>query len=392
MKNDFDHINSETSLYTNKIFDVGIAGGGLAGLSLSILCNKAGYNSIVLEKEKYPFHKVCGEYISFESWDFLEELGIPLSEMNLPVIRKLLVSAPNGKFLEHSLPLGGFGISRYKLDALLASVAEKRGALVLENTKAQDIHFADDLFSIQFSGNNVRCKTAIGAFGKRSAIDVYWKRKFIRQNKGRLQNYIGVKYHIKMDWPDELIALHNFKNGYCGISKIEDKKYCHCYLTTANNLNRCGNDIKRMEQEILQQNPFLKKIFLESSFLFENPVTIAQISFAAKTQVENHVLLTGDAAGMIAPLCGNGMSMALHSSRILFPVIRSFLQGKINRKQMEMEYQKQWKKIFSKRLTTGRTIQRFFGSPLLSNIMISCLKPFPGILNKLISSTHGKPF
>jgi flavin-dependent dehydrogenase len=392
MKNDFDHINPETSLNTNKIFDVGIAGGGLAGLSLSILCNKAGYNSIVIEKEKYPFHKVCGEYISFESWDFLEELGIPLSEMNLPVIRKFLVSAPNGKFLEHNLPLGGFGISRYKLDAMLASVAEKKGVAILENTKVQDIRFANDLFSIQCATNNIRCKAAIGAFGKRSAIDVLWKRKFIRHNSGKLHNYIGVKYHLKMDWPDDLIALHNFKNGYCGISKIEDQKCCLCYLTTASNLKYCGNDIKRMEQEILQQNPFLKKIFFESSFLFENPVTIAQISFATKTQVENHVLLAGDAAGMIAPLCGNGMSMALHSSHILFPVIRSFLEEKISRKQMEMEYQKQWKKIFSKRLTIGRTIQRFFGSPLLSNLMISSLKPFPGILNKLISSTHGKPF
>src|SRR5687768_3157492 len=103
-------------------YDVAIIGGGLAGLTLSIQCAKAGYRSIVFEKEKYPFHKVCGEYISFEAWDFLERLGVPLAEMNLPVIRKLLLSAPNGKILEQKLPLGGFGISRYKLDSLLADI------------------------------------------------------------------------------------------------------------------------------------------------------------------------------------------------------------------------------------------------------------------------------
>src|SRR5689334_21885210 len=108
-------------------YDIAIAGGGLAGLTLSIQAAKKGYRVILFEKEKYPFHKVCGEYISLESWDFMEELGLPLSEMNLPVIRKLIVSAPNGKTLEHMLPLGGFGISRYKLDAMLASVAEKNG-------------------------------------------------------------------------------------------------------------------------------------------------------------------------------------------------------------------------------------------------------------------------
>jgi flavin-dependent dehydrogenase len=52
-----------------------IAGGGLAGLALSIQCAQAGYRTVLFEKEKYPFHKVCGEYISFESWNFLEELG-----------------------------------------------------------------------------------------------------------------------------------------------------------------------------------------------------------------------------------------------------------------------------------------------------------------------------
>lgn len=78
-------------------FDVAIVGGGLAGLSLSIQLAKAGYSVAVFEKEKYPFHKVCGEYISFESWNFLEELGVPLSDWNLPMIKRLLVSAPDGK-------------------------------------------------------------------------------------------------------------------------------------------------------------------------------------------------------------------------------------------------------------------------------------------------------
>jgi len=96
----------------NKQYDVAIAGGGLAGLALSIQCAQAGYRTVLFEKEKYPFHKVCGEYISFESWNFLEELGVPLSQMNLPVIRRVLVTAPNGKKLVKSLPLGGFGISR----------------------------------------------------------------------------------------------------------------------------------------------------------------------------------------------------------------------------------------------------------------------------------------
>ncbi|MBI1780593.1 MAG: FAD-binding protein, partial [Sphingobacteriales bacterium] len=108
-------------------YDLSVVGGGLAGLSLSIQAAKAGYSVILFEKEKYPFHKVCGEYISFESRDFLEDLGVPLSEMNLPEIKKLIVTAPNGKMIQSGLGLGGFGISRYTLDNQLADIAKNSG-------------------------------------------------------------------------------------------------------------------------------------------------------------------------------------------------------------------------------------------------------------------------
>src|SRR5437762_7185088 len=113
------------------VYDLAIVGGGLAGLALAIQSARAGYQTVLFEKEKYPFHKVCGEYISLESWNFLEELGMPLSQMNLPIIRELLVSAPNGKQLEHQLQPGGFGISRYKLDSMLADIAKRSGVGVV---------------------------------------------------------------------------------------------------------------------------------------------------------------------------------------------------------------------------------------------------------------------
>src|ERR1700754_3650250 len=109
------------------MYDVIITGGGLAGLGLSIQLAKAGYTVALFEKEAYPYHKVCGEYISLESWNFLEELGLPLSDWNLPIIRRLIMSSPSGLSLEHELPLGGFGISRYKIDAALAQIARQAG-------------------------------------------------------------------------------------------------------------------------------------------------------------------------------------------------------------------------------------------------------------------------
>ena len=147
-----------------------------------------------------------------------------------------------------------------------------------------------------------------------------------------------------------------------------------------------------MEENILMKNPFLKTIFSESEFLYEAPLTISRISFNKKSQVENHVLMMGDAAGMITPLCGNGMSMALHGSKLAFDEINQFLQGKMSRFELETQYIQQWEKQFGTRLQTGRLIQRFFGDKTLSNLLLSSVKPFPGFITYLIRQTHGQPF
>jgi flavin-dependent dehydrogenase len=377
-------------------YDVAIIGGGLAGLSLSIQLARQGYSVALFEKEKYPFHKVCGEYISLESWNFLQQAGLPLEKMDLPIIDTFQLSAPNGKTFTTKLPLGGFGISRYTIDHLLATIARQQGVTILEETKVEDVKF-DGHSQLQFKAVNM-AQTAItaqvccGAFGKRSNLDVKWKRPFINKKDPRINNYVGVKYHVKTDWPHNLIALHNFKDGYCGISKIEGDKYCLCYLTTAENLKKSGNSIDSLEQQILYQNPALKIIFQNSDFEKDFPLTIAQISFSQKNQVEHHVVMLGDAAGMIAPLCGNGMSMALHSSKIASGFISQFLDGKISRETLEEDYQKKWSQIFSNRLATGRMLQGFFGRNLTSNLFVAAINTFPFLAGYVIKKTHGQSF
>lgn len=373
-------------------FTVALIGGGLAGLSLSILLSKAGYKTILFEKEKYPFHKVCGEYISMESCDFIECLGLNLSKLDLPTIKKLIVSSPNGNLIQSDLDVGGFGISRYFFDNELKKIAVENGVIICEETKVNDIIFNNETFIVKYNGGQISSSVVAASFGKRSNLDVKWKRDFIQKKVGKLNNYIGVKYHVKNNFRDDTIALHNFKNGYCGFSKIENDECCLCYLTTAKNLKDNHNSIKEMEENILLKNPFLKKIFSESEFLFKEPVTISQISFDKKSPVENHILMLGDAAGLITPLCGNGMSIAFHSSKIAFDQINLFLQNKISRRKMELDYAEQWEKNFEKQLKKGRRIQYFFGKERLTNLFVQWLKPFPFIIRRLVKATHGNPF
>lgn len=375
----------------DKAYDVAIIGGGLAGLTASIQLAKAGHSVILLEKEKYPFHKVCGEYISLESWDFLTGLGVPLKEMNLPLIDTLFLTAPGGKAFTAKLPLGGFGISRYKLDAFLADLARQNGVHLVEEAKVDNVLFNKN-FHVHFHSKEITAKVCCAAYGKRANLDIKWKRSFLEATNKRLDNYVGIKYHIKTDWQQNIIGLHNFENGYCGISKIEDDEYCLCYMTNARNFENCNNNIQKVEENILYKNPHLKKIFLSSEKCKSFPVAISQINFNKKKQVENHVLMIGDAAGMITPLCGNGMSIAFHTSKIAAELINDFLEGKIPRKDMEHLYAKQWQIFFSGRLKTGRTLQRFFGNSNLSNFFVSTLKLLPFMSRPIIKMTHGKPF
>jgi len=377
-------------------YDVAIIGGGLAGLSCAIELRKKGHSVVLFEKGKYPFHKVCGEYISFESWNFLQQLGLPLKEMNLPIIDTLFLTSPNGKSFTTQLPLGGFGISRYKLDNELAAIAKNAGVIVLEETKVEQV-ICNEQFEIRFSSRtiaqkNIETKVCCAAYGKRTNLDIKWERDFLNHQDKKLNNYVGIKYHVETDWKPNVIGLHNFKNGYCGISKIEEEKYCLCYMTKADNLKHCDSDIEQLQQTVLMKNPHLKEIFSKSKIVQEFPITISQLNFHKKSQIENGILMLGDAAGMITPLCGNGMSIALHTGKIASQLADKYLLHKISKKEMEEQYKKQWRQNFFYRLQSGRALQKFFGSTWLSNSFVQLFKTFPFLTNPVVRMTHGQPF
>ncbi|CAN5627540.1 NAD(P)/FAD-dependent oxidoreductase [soil metagenome] len=371
--------------------DACIIGGGLAGLSLSILLARQGRNVVLFEKNKYPFHKVCGEYISLESKPFLERLGLSLPATQYPHIHTLQVTAVSGVEVNRKLDLGGFGISRYKLDYELSLIAKSFGVTILHE-RVEDVVYHEKKYHVKTNNGNYISAICTGSFGKRSNLDVKLHRPFIKSAKKGLNNYLGIKYHIRYNHPKDLIALHNFKDGYCGISAIEEDKYCLCYLTTANNLADNNNDIPSMEKQVLHKNKHLQKIFTEAEFLYKEPLVISQISFANKTQAAGNMPLCGDAAGLITPLCGNGMSMALKASSLIAPLLDNFLNGITNIDQLNQQYSALWQSTFNRRLQLGRIVQSTFGNNLMTSAFLQTCKLFPAMADTLIRNTHGQPF
>ena len=369
--------------------DIIIIGGGIAGLVSANLLAKKGFDVLLIEKKEYPYHKVCGEYISLEVLPFMKRSGMDITELNHNIITKLNVSSPSGKLISLKLDLGGIGISRYQLDYFLYQKAKSAGAVIKLNTTVTDVTFQEHFFQVVLSdGSILKSPLVLGSYGKRSGLDRITEREsFLKKSP-----YVAVKYHILTDFPDDLIALHNFLNGYCGISKVDNEKYCLCYLTTREMLRKYGT-IDEMEKGLLSANKHLKYIFNNSERLYKEPLVINEISFAKKELVHRHLMMTGDAAGMIAPLCGNGMAIAIHSAKILSETIPQFYNKQsIDRAALERAYVSHWNDAFSKRLWIGRNIQKMFGGENLTNISISLLNTFKPVASWLISKTHGKEF
>ena len=369
-----------------KSFDVVIVGGGLAGLTSAIHLSKFKKQVLVIEKQSYPKHKVCGEYISNEVIPYLNSLEIDPIKEGAKKINRVHVSTKNGSLIKGELPLGGFGMSRYFFDNLLLKKACLNGVKVIKDSVISII-FQDNIFIIKTKGSDVfKSKIVIGAYGKRSDLDIKMNRKFIRKKSP----YLAVKSHVKGKFPDDLIGLHNFKGGYCGVSKVENNSINLCYITEYSSFKKHKN-ISDFQKQVVFKNKHLRKIFKESTSLFKKSLTISQISFETKNPIENHIIMCGDTAGVIHPLCGNGMGMAILSSKLASELIIQFLNGEIkNREDLENQYLMSWNKEFKTRLKMGHFIAWLFRSEIISQITYSIIKMIPFLLPKMIQFTHGK--
>jgi flavin-dependent dehydrogenase len=368
-------------------FDVLIIGGGLAGLCNAIHLSKFGAKVLLIEKNEYPKHKVCGEYISNEVLPYLQYLDIDPFRFGAVKIDTFHLSTTTNKLISAKLPLGGFGISRYQLDYVLSEKAKKNNVLIIQDTVI-DVDFKEDVFSVKTKNKlKFTSKICIGSYGKRSSLDVKLKRGFIKKRSP----YLGVKFHVKGSFSENLVALHNFKGGYCGISKVENNTINVCYITNFLSFQKYKN-INDFEKNVILKNQFLKEIFENSTSVFEQPLSISQISFETKNPIENHMMMCGDAAGMIHPLCGNGMSMAIQSAQIASKLILNYLKGnKTNRDTLEKRYIMQWNAQFKWRLKVGRFIAMLFRNDKVASILLQVLKRLPFLLPVIIKQTHGKP-
>jgi len=202
---------------------------------------------------------------------------------------------------------------------------------------------------------------------------------------------LAVKAHYEFDLRKDTVALHNFEGGYCGLSKTETHAVNACYLTTYASFKKYGA-IDDFQEKVLSENPYLNQFFKQAVPLFDKPLTISQISFQKKQPIKEHIFMVGDSAGLIHPLCGNGMAMAIHSAKLVSDLLSEAIkQHTVDRQTLEKKYKAAWQQTFANRLATGRRIQRLLQNPTATAFGFQIAQLFPAIVPAIIRKTHGNP-
>lgn len=367
--------------------EVGIIGGGLAGLVSAIDLSRRGHSVLLWERYDFPRHKVCGEYISREILPYLESLDVfPPKPQPVP-INRLWLTTPGGKSLQASLDQGGLGISRYALDQWLAAQALHAGVELLTNSQVDSWERQAEGFEISLrNAARYRTRVLLGAYGKRAKLDKTRNRKHARAHSP----YLGVKRHYQAVIPADQVQLHNFEGGYVGISQVEEQRVNFCYLVHRRQLQRYGT-IQNLEQYLLPRQPHLQEFLSQAQPLMEQPLVISQVHFGSKLPVEGAIPYLGDAAGLIHPFCGNGMAMAVQSAQLVAPLVSAYLQGILSYPAYLELYQKRWQSHLAGRLRFGRLISPLLGHATWAPWALGAVKHVPGLWKIMLRQSHGRP-
>jgi menaquinone-9 beta-reductase len=290
-----------------------VIGGGLAGSMLALRLAAAGREVTLLEKERGPHHKVCGEFLSGEAVEYLRDAGVDPLTLGAETIRTVRLAAEKIR-AEAPLPFTALSISRCLLDeAVLARTAEcgcrvERGACV---------HSLDpnvDGWTAQLrDGSSWRSHTAFLACGKHDLSGAEGR-------NGAHGGLVGFKLHWRLR-ATQTAALHGamelflFRGGYGGLSLVESELANLC-LVVRRSVLQARNGWSGLLSAIREENASIAERLEGASPQWQRPLAIFPIPYGYLARRAGGLWRLGDQAAVIPSFTGDGMSIALHSAAL----------------------------------------------------------------------------
>ncbi|MBI2821801.1 MAG: NAD(P)/FAD-dependent oxidoreductase [Acidobacteria bacterium] len=304
-------------------FDAVIAGAGVAGGSCALLLARQGLRVALFEREALPRDKVCGEFLAPEAVAQLRELQLEQPILNLgglAVTRAALHSA-GGYTLAldlaafHPGTSYGLAFSRKRLDHLLFESAGNAGADCRDLTRIDSVEQDGPLQRLGAtdlrSGNrySLTCGFFVDAAGRRS--------RFAGHPNGR-RAYFGYKTH----WPEPAVPpgqvhLFFFDGGYGGALVVEENRTCISVMATPELFRSARGDFSHLPAATIFQNKSARLLLASLEPSIMRWICTGPLIFQLKDVAATPWIHLGDAAGMIDPLTGEGMSFAFRSAALL---------------------------------------------------------------------------
>jgi flavin-dependent dehydrogenase len=299
-----------------------VIGGGPAGSMTAILLAQAGRRVTLIEKERGPHHKVCGEFLSAEAVDYLHHAGISPRDLGAASIRFLRLSSGD-RTTKAALPFRALSLSRYALDAALLERAAELGCEVLRGHGVERL-VPDGAAWQVCSGNgaSLRAQTVFLATGKHDLHG--WKR-----GSGRQNDLIGFKMHwqlspARFEELRETMELFFFQGGYGGLSLVEEDAVNFCFVVRRSVL-RTMHGSEELFAELLRTNARLRHCLKDAQALWPKQLAVSPIPYGFLAREMRGLWCVGDQAAVIPSFTGDGVSIALHSAAL---AVQMFLEGR----------------------------------------------------------------
>jgi flavin-dependent dehydrogenase len=377
-----------------------IAGAGPAGASLAIRLATSGIETILIERERFPRQKLCGEFISPECLKHFEQLGV-LDGMLAAGGDRVLetrffesggrsVAVPTQWFGEGDFALS---LSRAEMDNQLLNRAKEVGVTVIEGTGVTDIESQDGrVVAVRTRTTNgdvteINADLFIDATGRsRILTKLVEKKQDIAQLRVK-PGLVGFKAHLRdVDLANGLCEIYSFPGGYAGLSHVEGGLFNLCFLIKAATVRSVGSDAAELVKQVVTKNKRAAVTLREAS-ASNDWLAVSIESFGKKnTSSATNLFTIGDAAAFIDPFTGSGMVMAFESAGVLAGAI---LANPGSSEQIAKEYHAAYKKKFANRLRVCSMLRRTAFMPNLATAIVTLLGISTNARRRLARATRG---
>lgn len=372
-----------------KVVDVIVIGAGIAGSSTALQLARQGFLTVLIDRQEFPRHKTCGEFMSPETREMLEYLGVDL--LNQEVIpsrmNKARIIMPHGGEIEAPLPGEAFGISRYELDRLLHQKAVAAGVEIVTRTTVIGIHKLDNnQYEVEAKQGDQQIRyltrVVIGAYGTKKPRGV----KVSGVNRDETA-YVGVKSHYSGIAVPSQVELYFCDGGYVGVSPVEKRLANVAALLALNTIQGSGKSVTDILSKASRTNAKLAARLSEGTPVPGTQVSVAPVHLSDVPEPWSEFPHVGDAMLMIPPLCGDGMSIALRSSLLCADSTGKYLKGEVSYAEWQSEYSKSAEREFTQLLRRARRIQRLAFAKT-NRLYPGIARIFPGLASYLVKATR----